>query len=64
MLWVVNLGQKGWVKAAVVVEVEQAVVLIQVQALGLLVQPAALTQNQVVKNRKTCRNCAKNDTKK
>ena len=38
-------------KAAAVVVVAQAVVLIQVQALAHLVQQAALTQNQVVKNK-------------
>jgi len=41
------------------VEVVQAVVLIRVQALAHLVQQAALTLNQVVKNRLTCGNSDK-----
>ena len=41
-------------KAAVAVEVVPAVVLIRVQALAPLARRAALTQNQVVKNRQTC----------
>lgn len=46
-------------KAAVAVAAAQAVVLIRVQALGPLVRQAALTQNQVVKNRNRVGTAAK-----